>query len=445
MMPFANRKTLMFTGMLLLLSVFVSAETLTLDQSIDLALKNHPNVISAKGNVKTANAGVWNAYGNFLPRVSASGGVSETHGWWYADSLMADPSDYNTGVLNKWYKSSSKNYSLGVSANMTLFNGGQNIFNLLGAKANKSYFNNMSEMTQQDLILEVKRQYFNYLAAIKTKEMREESVKHGEEGLKLAESKFEVGSASKSDVLKAKVQYGLDKINYIDAENAIENARSYLIWMIGLDINSDADFSPEYSTKEYNGIEGDALNFGLSNYPGLLAAENNVSKAKQGVRSAWGRFLPTVGVSLSKTYSNSRWSEVKEFSNYDGSWTIGTTVSLPIFENFSRKYAVSSAKVTLNNARAGLFYEKNNVTRKVKEAFRNMNRSKEMLEVANETEASALEDMSLTQEKYDLGAATILELLDARVSLIRAQNNKIQSEFDYNIAVATLENAMGVR
>ncbi len=425
MMPFANQKTLMLTGPLLLLSLTVSAETLTLDQSIELALKNHPTVISARGNVKTANAGVWNAAGNFLPRVSASGSVSETN-------------SYNPIKENK-------GYSLGASANLTLFNGGQNIFNYLGAKAGKLYSKNMSEMTQQDLILEVKRRYFNYLAAIKTKEMREESVKQGEEGLKLAESKFEVGSASKSDVLKAKVQYGLDRISFIDAENAIENARSYLTWLIGLDINSNADFSPTYTTKEYTGVESDALNFGLSNYPGLLAAENSLSQAKNTVKSAWGKFLPTVSASLSKSYSNHFWHQVKEFNNDDGSWTIGTTVSLPIFENFSRKYTLSSAKANLNNARASFYYEKNNVSRIIKEAYRNMNRAKEMLVVASETEASAREDMSLTQEKYNLGAATILELLDSRVSLIRAQNDKIQSEFDYNIAVATLENAMGVR
>ena len=53
--------------------------------------------------------------------------------------------------------------------------------------------------------------------------------------------------------------------------------------------------------------------------------------------------------------------------------------------------------------------------------------------------------MNLVQEKYNLGAATILELLDAQVSLITAQNDKVQSEFDYNLAVAKLENVMGVR
>lgn len=444
-MPFANRKTLMLTGILLLLSVIVSAETLTLDQCIELALKNHPNVISDRGNVKVADAGVWNAFGNFLPSISASGSVGESHGWTYFDSTKADPKYYNTGVLNKWYKTFEKGYTLGASADVILFNGGQNIFGYLGAKANKAAKKHIAELSEQEMILTVKGQYFNYLAALKIKEMREESVKHGEEGLKLAESKFEVGSASKSDVLKAKVQYGLDKIRFIDAENAIENARENLIWLIGLDINSDVDFSPEFQPDDYKNDITEALRFGLGHYPGLLASEKVMSAARHSVRSVWGQYLPTVTVSLRKSYSNNLWREVKEFDKYDGNWSIGTTVSIPIFSNFSRKSSMARAKVALNNARANYYYNKNDVSRAIKEAFRNMTRAREMLAVANETDASAREDMSLTQEKYNLGAATILELLDSRVSLIMAQNDKIQSEFDYNMAVATLENAMGVK
>jgi outer membrane protein TolC len=176
-----------------------------------------------------------------------------------------------------------------------------------------------------------------------------------------------------------------------------------------------------------------------------LASAKEMSAARYDVRSAWGQYLPSITVSLSKSYSNSFWREVKEFDKHDGSWSIGTTVSLPIFSNFSRKVSMSQAKVALNNARANYYYNQNDVTRAIKEAYRNMIRAGEMLAVASETEESAREDMSLTQEKYNLGAATILELLDARVSLIRAQNDKIKSEFDYNMAVATLENTTGVR
>jgi len=83
--------------------------------------------------------------------------------------------------------------------------------------------------------------------------------------------------------------------------------------------------------------------------------------------------------------------------------------------------------------------------KRIKRAYLDMTKAAEKLVVAGENEEAAREDMSLVQEKYNLGAATILELLDAQVSLITAQNDKIQSEFDYNLAVAKLENAMGVR
>ena len=115
------------------------------------------------------------------------------------------------------------------------------------------------------------------------------------------------------------------------------------------------------------------------------------------------------------------------------------------FDNFSRKRAISWAKQDLNNSRASYYYAKNDIARNVKTAYLNMKKSEEQLNVAAETEAAAIEDMALTQEKYNLGAATILELLQAQEDLIGAQNKKINAEFDYNFAVATLENAMGVR
>ena len=57
--------------------------------------------------------------------------------------------------------------------------------------------------------------------------------------------------------------------------------------------------------------------------------------------------------------------------------------------------------------------------------------------------AAAEEDLKITREKYNLGAATILDLLDAQVSLKTAQVALIQVDFDLNLAVAKLENAMG--
>ncbi len=435
-MPFANRKILMLTGILLLLSVFVSAETLTLDQCIELALKNHPNVISARGNVKTANAGVWNAVGNFLPRISASGQVSQTN-LPEADTLFID----DQFVVAKMYK----NYDIRLSAQWTMFNGGSNIFDYFAAKANKAKNEYNMEQSEQNLIQTVKSYYYAYLATEKLGEINREAVKRGQEQYKLAESKFEVGSASKSDVLKAKVQYGKDRLSLFDAENGIKKARADLAYAIGVDVNSDIEFSSDYQVKEYDGTEIEALKFGMSNFPGLLAREKSLSEAKHGVRSTWGRYLPTISVYFQKYYQNGFWHEIKSFPRDDSKWSISTVVSIPIFENFSRHRAMSDAKAYLNNARADYHYARNSVALEIKKAFLDMKKDQEKLAVAAENVEAASEDMNLAQEKYNLGAATILELLDAQVSLITAQNDKIQSEFNYNLAVAKLENVMGVR
>ena len=96
-----------------------------------------------------------------------------------------------------------------------------------------------------------------------------------------------------------------------------------------------------------------------------------------------------------------------------------------------------------NNARAALTEEKHLVSLQIKQAYLEIEKTSEQVKVNEENVAAAEEDLKITQEKYNLGAATILDLLDAQVSLKEAQMSKISSEFDYNLAVAALEHATG--
>lgn len=415
---------------------FSEARVLSLDDCITEALKNHPDVVRARGQVKRADGVLWQSFGAFLPNISAGGSVTQ---------INSEPGV--RVIQDQLYQTSgiTKNYDLGLSAGLTVFDGGQNIFNYLGARADKSYYKYLSEQTEQNLILTVKTTYYSYLASERTKEIREEAVKRGEEQLKLAQSKFDVGSASKSDVLKAKVQYGNDKLSLLEAENAVSINRANLAYLIGIDVNSDIEFSRETPKRDYSGSENEALKFGLSNHPGLLSTESNLSAARYGVKSIWGRYAPSVSVRVSRGWSNEYWGMVNDFSDDDARWTISTSLDFTIFDSFSRRAAMASAKATLNDARVAYHYQRNSVANEIKKAYLDMNKAFEALKLADENESAATEDMALVQEKYNLGAATILELLDAQVSLITAQNSKIQAEFDLNLAIARLENAMGKR
>lgn len=449
------RKTLILLCLSALTCGMTSAKTLTLDECIELALKKNQDVIQARNQVKIASGNVWQAFGAFLPSISASATSSQTHRpsrtarehvlLISKDTMIVPPDTLEIFPVESEVGGVSKSFSLGASANLTLFNGGQNIFNYLGAKVDRRHYGYLAESSAQLLILQVKGYYFAYLSSLKLLEISSEAVKRGEEQYKLAESRYEVGSAPKSDVLKAQVQYGNDKLDLLAAENDVNLARANLAYLIGVDVNADVDFSTEFESKDYDDTESEALKIGMANHPGLLASEYNLSAAKYDVRSTFGTYLPTLSVRLNRSWSSPTWSEVKKFRSEDGQWSINTTLSVPIFENFSRKRNMSRAKATLNNARASYHYAKNQVALGVKEAYLEITRAREALKVAEETVLAAQEDMSLVQEKYNLGAATILELLDAQVSLVTAQSSKVKAEFDYNLAVAELENAMGIR
>ena len=246
-----------------------------------------------------------------------------------------------------------------------------------------------------------------------------------------------------SDVLKQKVQYGNDKLALLRANNSVVTSRATLAFTIGLDPNSDATFSADYQTREFAGTLDEAVEFGLLHEPGLLSSEISVGAAKHAVRSGFASYLPTVSASYSLTKSDGTqaFPAVFDYSSKTRRWGFG--VSWNIFDGFGREYGVTSAKVQLNNARAGLADTRNLVVQEIKSAYFDIEQQKEAKNVAGENVEAANEDLKITQEKYNLGAATILDLLDAQVSLKKAQVSLIQADFDLNLAIAQLENAMG--
>ena len=87
--------------------------------------------------------------------------------------------------------------------------------------------------------------------------------------------------------------------------------------------------------------------------------------------------------------------------------------------------------------------QRNLVASQIKTAYLNIQQLKEQKNVSQSNVDASTEDLKITQEKYNLGAATILDLLNAQVSLKQAQVTLIQADFDLNLAISRLENAMG--
>lgn len=457
------KRTSMFLTVVFTLSLFsgvVRAQELTLDDCIELALKNRASIIRARGSASYASAQKAAALGAFLPRIAGSYSYSkgkETNinpantRYSYApvidtviingdtaidvgvtpiDSVTVDQQDI--GPSKSW----------AASASWTVLDL-TNWFDLAAANAAKASANLNVLASEQDLIYSVKISYYAYLASVENVSVQEEAVKRADEQLKLIQSRFDLGSASKSDVLKQKVQFGNDKLGHLKAKNAVTNAEANLAYTIGLDPREEHKFSTNYQVREYAGTLNDAIAFGLKSNPGLLAQEKTFDETRHAVKAAVAGYLPNLSLSASYRKFNGTQAYPVTFDYSSNTKSYGFSVNWNIFDGFLREQRVTAAKVNKNNARADLADARNYTVSNIKTGYLDIEQLKEQKQVSQENVSAAEEDLKITQEKYNLGAATILDLLDAQVSLKTAQVALIQVDFDLNLAIAQLENAMG--
>jgi len=430
-----------FWALLFLLTIFISAEAqtglspkvYTLQECIKTALERNYQVRSAYNSLAAARGEMWQAWGALLPRVESNLDYYET----WAGVPRINP---YTGLP---YSKKATYYSANLSFNQVIFNGGYNWFNIAYQKNNKRSTEHSFRYTEQNLILEVKEKYFALLKAKMLLEIQGDAVKRGEEQLKIAESRYELGAASLSDVLKAKVSYGNDRLELLNAENNYKLAQSDLNYVLNQEVSTPIEVVETLTSPEVTYTYEGALRIALENNPSYRKAEYDLAGSKNLFWMAHSSWWPTLSWGVTHSADAATSSELFKFKQENATYTVYARLSFRIFENFQRKTDVSDAKFNLRTQKENLENTKNAVALEIRQAFLNIEVAAEKLKLMEESVASAEEDLSLAKEKYNLGAATILELLDAEVSYKQATSNQVEALFDYNLAVSSLEKAVG--
>ena len=442
------RNYLLMITTVFLLSLITGAASLsaqdlplvTLEECIEKGLKNDPSIVRSEANLTYAKNNIWGSYGSFLPNVSVSWG----YGW---NSRPQQVDAYDT-IINDTVVTipvySNENYSSGLSISQNLFNGFSDYFtwraNKQAQKASEMSLNTQVITTVYNL----KTSYFNVLKTMKLADVQKKALERSNEQLRITETRYELGSAALSDVLKAKVSNGEAKLNLISAENNYKIAMAQLNQLMGEDITRQYRVDSTVSLREVDYTMQSSIDYAMEHNPELKSYEYSMNSSKNSVKAAWGGLLPTVDFSW-----RASWYQPKEF-DFGGIFrdnrthSYGISVGFNIFDRFSTKRSISNAKATLNTDKFNYYNFINSLQLQVTESYLNYEKAMLSMEVSNDKLASAQEDYKLAQEKYSLGAATILDLLDAEVSLKTAENDVIESDYNLNLAIVDLEQAMGI-
>ncbi|MFH1335847.1 MAG: TolC family protein [Candidatus Zixiibacteriota bacterium] len=419
----------------------VSPKVFSLDQCIEISLKNNATVIAARNAYQVAKNDVWTGWGVVLPSLGSSIGYSRV----VTGPTQQTRIDQTTGevIVGTTGIGVYKSYSSSVSASQSWSLGGYNFYEIREKYASRNSVYNSYQLTRQELILFVKQAYFNVLKAKMLLGIQQEALKSVEEQLKIAQTRYDLGSASFSDVLKAKVQYGDVKLALITAENNVKLAKATLNSIMGQNVDFPIEVEENLTQPAFPYSYEEGLNQSVEENPSVLKSKADLESAKAQMGLVRSSFFPTLNLRGGYSWNNQNLDQIKNIRTSDYNWSFNASISFNIFENFQRKQNLSYAKANLNSAQENFRQTKNDVAYQVKLSFIGVQQAQETIGLTNDKLQSAKEDLDLVQEKYALGAASILELLDAEVSYKQAQSDQVQALYDYNLAVAQFEQAMG--
>jgi len=420
-------------------AAWAQVKPLTLNDALSTALVKNFGYRIAEGNWDIAKAEKTGAAGALLPFVS----VGLSYGW----TKRGPSSSFTQGLIvvpGSNQTTTTANYSLGLDVRQNLFDGGAAFSGYKAAAASEAASRENFRGARQKLIFDVRSSYFSALKAKRLLEVQEDVVKRGEEQLKIAQARYDLGSASLSDVLKARVSFANDQLTLISAENSYQVSLANLNSIIGENVNDSIELADTLvPPAELNlGFE-EAMSKAEKNHPDLLAAQENMKAADWGVQAGRAGLYPSLSLNAGYGWNNRDFSRVTSLFDRDYQWRFGFSIDYNIFDRFSAYQSIKSSQARHSNARETYLQSKSRVALEVKQAFLDLAQAKQKLEVTNQQSESAEEDLNIVQEKYNLGAATILELLDAQVSYKQAKSDQVQALFDYNLAAARLKKSIG--
>jgi outer membrane protein len=407
------------------------ARPITLDEAVRLARRNVPAAVQARNSVRSSAAQLRTRYGAFLPTLSFGGGAQKQNGTRYLadlDTILPNDAPWRA------------NHSL--SSSVDLFAGGRKYFDMMSARANVDAAE-AAEITQNFAVArDVKQQYFAVLAAREQQAAAKTQLTQAEQQLRAAVARVAAGAATRSDSLRSVIQVGNARLAVLSADNALAAANASLSRLVGSIAIVTAVTSDTSVVATINATEAELFDL-VEKGPTVNQAKSQVAAAKQSKRSSWSPYLPTLSMSLSQSFASSE--EGFGFLGDQRNKNLSTSVrmSFPIFNGLSREQQVVTAGIAEQNAEAQLRDARLNARQQMVQQYGNYKTAQARVEIQQASVLAGEEDLRVQQERYNLGAGTLLDLITSQSTLITARQALIQARLDARTAKAQIEALVG--
>jgi outer membrane protein len=406
--------------------------SVTLAEALRLSQQTQPDVVRAATAVRNAGAQRRSAWGAFLPTVTATSSGSD---FFSEGTSRIDPI---TGQLTSG-NSSNRSISTNLSANVDLFTGFRRGAEMRAARADEDAANASLLDARFQQALTTTNQFFDALAAAQLVRVRETSVRRAEEQLNTSVAKLRAGSATRSDSLRSLVTLGNTRLDLITTQAQLAAAEANLARLIGVSGRVHAlDDSAFYRVQP--AIDTQALRTEAeTKSPRVRSSAASAAAARATLRASRSAYWPTLNLAANTGWNGSRSNDYTLLNQRQ----VSLSLRWNLFNGFDRELNIVQSEGDLDLAEATATDAQRAVQADVITHTAELEAARARIDITGTSVIAAREDLRVQQERYRLGASTIVDLLTSQEALNQAEVDVVNARFDYLRAKAQLEALIG--
>ena len=422
-------------GLLILatmMSLSMSAqEKWTLRECIDYAMQNSITLKQAHLTKQTATETRKQSQAALFPSLSASSNQSFGYRPWQSSGMAT----VSNGTVNSSVTKTYYNGTYGINASWTLWNGNQNHNQVKANKLSEEQAELKIEQSANSIQEQIAQLYVQILYMNEAIGVNRESLDASKKNEERGQEMVNVGKMSKADLAQLSAQRAMEEYNLVEAESNLANYKLQLKQL--LEITGEQAFDvamPTASDQQALASIPSVMNVyeqALTLRPEIKNTELALQASDVQLKIARAGHLPTlsmtggVGTSTSSNNSNG-WGEQMK-TNFDASAGIG--ISIPIFDQRKAKTAVNKAKIQHEQALLDQQDQQKKLYSTIEGFWLDAQTNKEKFRAASATVESEQQSYDLLQEQFNLGLKNVIQLMTGKVSLLQAQQSKLQSKY----------------
>jgi outer membrane protein len=452
--------TLLIIFLVIAIPVTAQKRVITLDEAINIALKNNREIRMAQMNVDKAQSAVREAFGYALPTVDLSANYyrflskpkmafpdfeallgNATYGILFHENVLPrDESKFRPIGTTLQSFAQTNNFESTVQATQILFNSA--VFRGIGTS--QIYLDLSKEelkRTASSIVLEVEKTFYGVLLMKELHEITEASFKNASDNLKNVRALHEQGLVAEFDFLQAEVRVENIRPVLLQMGNNLKMAEDGLKILLNINQQDDIDVSGEFEYKdELIPDESESIQTALEENFSIKSMQLKLKVDDAFIALDRADYWPTLAAFANYSYAGS--SEDLKFQTYTSA-TVGLSFTINLFRGTQTRHRVEQAEATLNQSREQFSQLKDFIVSQVKFRINEIRKVKASLDAQERNVKLAERAYELSTLRYKEGTGNQLEIENSDIALRQAKINRLQSVYDYILSSANLDQLLG--